>query len=135
MPVYLTTIPGAVPGHDPSLAQSDDSSSVAFVAILLLIVTLVMIVAGVVRSASDGIGNALNDIFATGKTPTPVKPLPIVPMPSEPDDMFRILPNDEENCTEDSFVVLSDDISTVGNSKCFTCGRPIDEGDHQHWLM
>lgn len=135
MSVYLATIPGAVREHDPSFAQSDDGSTAAFVAILLLVMALVIMMGVLFRSVGAGIGGALNDMVATGKTPTPVKPPPIVPMPSQTDDMFRILPYDNGDDNDDDFLVLSSDIPTVGVPKCFTCGRPINEGDHPNCSM
>lgn len=132
MSAYLATIPRAVPGHNPGIAQSDGGSTVAFVIVLLLVTALVIMVGSLFRSVSDGMGNAFHDLFSTGRAPAPAKSPPIVPMPPEPDDLFRILHNDDEDDTDDAFVIVSADIPIVGDPKCFTCGRPLNKGDHSH---
>jgi hypothetical protein len=98
---------------------------------LILLILLVALLASLFQTAGQRAANV------NGYKP---KPSP-APAPAERDDFFRLLPaeagNDRFDAREerdDGFTLLANDnIGQVNPQPCFTCGRPKNKGDHQHW--
>jgi hypothetical protein len=135
MSAYLATVPGAVPQDGPRTDQIDFGSMVSPVVFMLLVFALIFAVGNLISAVSDGIGNAVHDLLAAGGTPAPRKQFPKTQALAEPDDLFRILPDNHDEADDDSFTILPSDAPTVGVAKCFVCGRPMNDGDHSHSLM